>query len=122
MSLDKSLVHKLIGSMKELFRSGEGKYKYMEILLLHCICVYIVYGNNMRTNAEDLIKVGTTISTTETVLGKSRARLITVTCINVHASSQGDCAMIVAPLFVCVCVLMFHVFVYISPVKLHASS
>ena len=27
LSVDKSLVHKLTGSMKELFRSGEGEYR-----------------------------------------------------------------------------------------------
>lgn len=53
LSVDKSSVHKLTGSMKELFRSGE------------------VYGNSMRTCAEDLIKFGTTMSTTEPILGNN---------------------------------------------------
>lgn len=60
-------MHKLTGSMKELFRSGEGE-------ILHNITelsmfVAAVYGNSMRTCAEDLIKFGTTMSTAEPILG-----------------------------------------------------
>ena len=65
------MVHKLIGSMKELFRSGEGvHFIIMHYSSLSCSISTIAYGNSMRTCAEDLIKFGTNISTTESLLGE----------------------------------------------------
>jgi len=52
LSVDKSHVHKLIGSLKELFRVGE------------------LHGNSMATCADNLVKFGTTMSTTEPTLGE----------------------------------------------------
>lgn len=61
-------MHKLTGSMKELFRSGEGERKST---CFHIdIALDVAYGNSMRTCAEDLIKFGTTMSTSEPILGE----------------------------------------------------
>lgn len=68
-------MHKLTGSMKELFRSGEGEGREGgregDVLSMSPLsCLRAVYGNSMRTCAEDLIKFGTTMSTTEPILGE----------------------------------------------------
>ncbi|XP_064381820.1 arf-GAP with SH3 domain, ANK repeat and PH domain-containing protein 1-like isoform X2 [Halichondria panicea] len=53
LSTDKSHVHKLIGSIKELSKCSEA------------------HGNSMKNVAEDLVKFGTTISTAESLMGNS---------------------------------------------------
>ena len=66
-------MHKLTGSMKELFRSGEGEIVTMFAELSTFIFPPAAHGNSMRGCAEDLIKFGTTMSTTEPILGEIAA-------------------------------------------------
>lgn len=53
LSMDKTHIHKLNGSLKELFRAGEA------------------HGNCLATCASDLVKFGTALSTSEKILGNN---------------------------------------------------
>lgn len=92
--MDKSLVHKLTGSMKELFRSGEGESTVCCQNIAELSSFSAAYGNSMRACAEDLIKFGTTISTTESILGRPASSSVAVPdlielTIYVHAKHIG---------------------------------
>lgn len=73
--MDKSHVHKLIGSLKELFRVGErmcnmSRENRIPPYVYHVACLLSVHGNSMATCADNLVKFGTTMSTTEPTLGE----------------------------------------------------
>jgi len=76
--VDKSHVHKLIGSLKELFRVGErtcnvwymSRENRIPPYVYHVAYLLSVHGNSMATCADNLVKFGTTMSTTEPTLGE----------------------------------------------------
>lgn len=73
--MDKSHVHKLIGSLKELFRVGErtcnmSRENRIPPYVYHVAYLLSVHGNSMATCADNLVKFGTTMSTTEPTLGE----------------------------------------------------
>lgn len=76
--MDKSHVHKLIGSLKELFRVGErtcnvrylSRENHIPPYVYHVAYLLSVHGNSMATCADNLVKFGTTMSTTEPTLGE----------------------------------------------------
>jgi len=78
--VDKSHVHKLIGSLKELFRVGErtSRENHIPPYVYHVAYLLSVHGNSMATCADNLVKFGTTMSTTEPTLGNSFVKFGTI--------------------------------------------
>ena len=88
--MDKSHVHKLIGSIKELSKCSEGRLSpythhigtgyghtlyttFTTLTLTRHVWSHpslTAHGASMKNVAEDLVKFGTTISTAEALLGK----------------------------------------------------
>ena len=57
----------------------------------HTCSMFVVHGNCMRTCAEDLIKFGTTVSTSESTLGKHPQHKHTHLCCSVSVHSVHSC-------------------------------